>query len=74
MKGKLGTEDRGDGKERKTVGEEEVNLKISNAISLFANVPSISGFLSIPIPDSRPRPQSFHHARTFKEQNPPKIF
>jgi hypothetical protein len=35
----------------KTVGEEEVNLKISNAISPFANVPSISDFLSISIPE-----------------------
>jgi hypothetical protein len=54
---KLGTKYRGVGEERKTVGEDEVNLKISNAISPFANVPNISRLLVNPIPDSSLRPQ-----------------
>jgi len=46
MKGKLGTKDRRDGEERKTVGEEEVNLKISNAISPFCQCPEHLRFLA----------------------------
>lgn len=73
---KLGAEDRGDGEERKTVREGEVNLKISNAISLLANVPSVSGLLSIPFRTRVPGPRgdaatrkadSFTTLRTFKE-------